>query len=152
LSTTRPVPQVNVRSDKAGDGKFGARRDGGRRTHEGVDILAAPGTSVVSPFDGTIDIGDAYASGDLRGKFNSLTVTDAQGHTYQYGYVSPNDSDGTPLVKRGDKVQAGQQIGTVQDRAAEDRNGKMHNHIHFEIRRGKERLDPTPQIDEWMRD
>ena len=28
LSTIRPVPHVNIRNDKACDGKFDARRDG----------------------------------------------------------------------------------------------------------------------------
>lgn len=40
-----------VRKDEMGDGVFGASRDGGNRSHRGVDFVCIPGQYVVAPVD-----------------------------------------------------------------------------------------------------
>ena len=155
LSTTRPVPQVNIRNDASGSGLYRAPRRGvapdgtaARREHQGIDILAPFGTTVASPFDGTIDIKNAYKDPN-KSEFKIVSVTSQRGQRYRFFYVAPSDSDGTALVSDGDGVAAGQAIGTVQNIAKIDRNKSMHNHIHFEIWEKNAAIDPTPQIDEW---
>jgi len=51
-----------VRGDDAfGSGHFGARRDGGKRKHEGVDYVVAPGAAVRAPIGGrVVKLGYAY--------------------------------------------------------------------------------------------
>lgn len=151
-ATVRPVPEVTVRSDRAGDGKYGSPRknaQGAAHLHKGVDILATAGADIVSPFDGTVDIKDAYADPDKKTyKIVSVTSGDMR---YRYFYVSPNDRSGNPIVTEGESVRSGQKIGIVQDIAKSDRNKNMHNHVHFEIVIGTANIDPTPQIEEWQR-
>lgn len=62
-------------------------------------------------------------------------------------YVTPNGEDGTPIVQKGQSVEAGQPIGRVQDRASKDKNGKMQNHVHLEIR-GSDgtHVDPEKEV------
>ncbi len=123
-------------------------RDGKTVTVSEYD-RAAPGTDVSSPFDGKIRIDDAYSDPQKK-EYKIVTVVTGQTE-YRYFYVSPTDGKGTPLVKSGDNVTAGQKIGTVQNIAKSDRNGKMHNHIHFAIRENKSYIDPTPQIEAWKK-
>jgi len=143
-----PVPNPTIRDDTQGHGGFGDRRDGGRRKHEGVDLQADPGTEVKSPIAGEIDkIGPAYKDPKAYGGgFQAVRIHGDDGRDYIIRYVEPGESNGRPLV-RGDKVQSGQVIGHVQDRAAKDPSGQMRNHVHFEVKDEHGRLiDPTPII------
>lgn len=49
-------------------------------------------------------------------------------------YVTPNGRDGQPVIREGQQIGAGAVLGTVQDRARRDPNGRMENHVHMEIR------------------
>lgn len=121
--------------DAYGSGKFGARRDGGKRTHEGADFVAAPGSIVFSPIGGVVtDIGYAYQG---KEKLRFIGIKDAAGglHARVY-YVDPT-------VVVGDAVQAGDSIGLAESLAVRYPLG-MTNHVHVELRDGAgAQLDPA---------
>lgn len=99
---------------------WGYPRSGGR-THEGTDIMAADGTSVVAITDGTI----TYAGyGDSAGNWLILSGTD--GNAYWYLHNRQN------LVSGG-RVSVGQQIATVGSTGNASGGAP---HVHFEYHPG----------------
>lgn len=144
-----PVPNPVMRNDGEGSGEFGAKRLGGRK-HQGIDILVNSGDEVVSPVDGTIDkIAPAYSDPKYEG-LQAVTITGDDGLEYKFLYVAPTDAEGNPLIKKDDRVSAGDPIGSAQNRGAYEPNGKMKDHIHIEIRdESKEIVDPTPHFERW---
>jgi len=79
----------------------------------------------------------------------TVWVTGEDGTSYGHFYVKPEDSQGNKIVKTGDRVEEGQPIGTVQDRAKWDTTNTVTNHIHFEMRQGGQTIDPTPTFQGW---
>lgn len=113
---------------------WGAPRDGGRRSHEGVDIFAPTGRPVVAVCDGFIR--ESGYSG-LGGKI--VWLSDPQRRLEAY-YAHLDEQ----YVSTGDYVQAGDTLGTV---------GKTGNakrtppHLHFGIYRWSgHAIDPLPFI------
>ena len=126
-----------VRNDPAGLGHFGAPR--GNRTHQGLDLVAVPGTPVYSPVTGKfVRAGRPYANDNRY----QLVVIHGQGKEFKLMYVEP-----LPTLKPGDTVRYGKQVGTAQDIAAKYGQG-MLNHIHVEVRTivGADLLDPAPLL------
>ena len=113
--------------DAYGSGTFGASRDGGGRSHLGRDYIALPGDQVVSPIDGIVKRhAKAYPDADLAG----LEIEGAAVRA-KLLYV-------LPCVEPGERVKAGQVIGTAQDVASyhekkSPRAGHMTNHVHLEV-------------------
>ena len=80
---------------------FGAARDGGRREHHGIDILAPRGTPVLSAGDGVVS---SVAVTDIGGKV--VWVWDsARDLSLYYAHL---DSQG---VSTGTRVRAGDALG-----------------------------------------
>ena len=124
--------------DAYGSGEFGASRDGGARSHAGVDFVAEPGQAVVAPISGYVTkIGYVYAGdGDLR--FVEITNPALKLEARAF-YVRPE-------VKVGDTVYVGQPIGEVHSLQRKYPGG-MTDHVHLELidRRGR-RIDATNVI------
>ncbi|MBO9707717.1 MAG: M23 family metallopeptidase [Caulobacter sp.] len=123
--------------DDFGDGRFGARRDGGSRSHEGVDYVGAAGQDVHAPISGYVTkIGYAYAgSSDL--KFVEIT-NPALGYVARAFYVKPG-------VEVGDSVRLGQPIGTIE--SLQRRYPGIINHVHLEVMEpGGERVNAAELI------
>ncbi len=149
------LPEVEIRRDKSGWGDFGESRerpDGTKYPHEGVDVLAPPGTRMTSPTDGRVEIRDSYKDGRYDNEYKNVWVVADDGKRYGLFYILPQDREGQPLIQNGYRVRAGDPIGTVQDRARRDPSGQMKNHVHVEIRdTSGQALDPMPQIGRWQR-
>lgn len=109
--------------DDFGDGEFGARRDGGSRSHEGVDYTAIAGQNVHAPISGYVTkIGYAYAGcADL--KFVEIT-NPALGYVARAFYVSPD-------VEVGQTVRLGQPIGAAE--SLQGRYRGITDHVHLEV-------------------
>lgn len=123
-----PVQGAPRGHDAYGSGAFGSTRDGGKRKHEGVDYVAAPGQTATAPIGGVVTrTGYAY-KGDARLKFVEIDNM-ATGYSARVLYVAPT-------VAVGQAVAAGDVIGVVQDLAVKYPGG-ITNHVHVEIR------DPT---------
>ena len=120
-----------IRRDRWGKGDFGAKRSGGRR-HQGVDLLAEEGGPVVAVRSGRVRVGDVPNG---MGKF--VVIRHRNGMRTLYGHLSE------VTVKDHSRVRQGQRIGAVGRTGNASSQGVMP-HLHFEVRRAEEILDPTP--------
>ncbi len=105
---------------------FGAARDGGARSHEGIDIGAAEGQQVFAVRAGTIT--KIYRESPTNRGGNSFRLTASDGTYFFYGHLSAF-VDG---LTTGLKVSAGQVLGYVGHTG----NAGTVNHLHFEIHPG----------------
>lgn len=111
---------------------WGADRDGGRRSHEGVDIFAGRGTPVLATSDGVIRRVDVTPIG---GKV--VWLSDATRNASIY--FAHLDSQ---AVSAGQRVNKGDVVGFVGN-TGNARTTKPH--LHFGIyRRGEGAVDPAP--------
>lgn len=100
---------------------------GGKRRHSGVDLKTRPNDKIVAAFDGVV-----IASGPFYGYGNCIRIKHAYGFETLYSHQSKN------LVKKGEKVKAGQVIGLT------GRTGRATTeHLHFEISFGGRRMNPA---------
>lgn len=132
-----PTGGVPRGHDDFGDGNFGARRDGGSRSHEGVDYVASAGQDVRAPISGYVTkIGYAYAgSSDL--KFVEIT-NPALGYVARAFYL-------TPVVEVGQAVRLGEAIGRVE--SLQGHYPGITDHVHLEVMEpGGERVNAAELI------
>ena len=100
---------------------------GGARRHSGVDLKTKPNDEIYAAFDGEV-----VASGPYYGYGNCIRIKHAYGLETLYSHQSKN------MVKKGDKVKAGQVIDLT------GRTGRATTeHLHFEVSFGGKRLDPA---------
>lgn len=118
---------------------FGAPRSGGR-SHEGQDLMASKGQTIVAVADGTITSVRSSPTG-LSG--NMITLTDADGWRYYYIHINndrPGTDDGANIyeqafvdgVRAGQRVRAGEPIAYVGDSGNAETTAP---HLHFEMHR-----------------
>ncbi|KPK79074.1 MAG: hypothetical protein AMS25_13860 [Gemmatimonas sp. SM23_52] len=110
---------------------YGDPRDGGRRRHQGLDIFAPRGTPVLAAADGVVR---STRSNRLGG--NVVWLRDNLGRTHYYAHLD------TQVVRRGERVQAGDTLGFVGNTG----NARTTPpHLHFGIySRGS--FDPYPAL------
>lgn len=100
---------------------------GGARRHSGVDLKTKPNDEIYAAFDGEV-----VASGPYYGYGNCIRIKHAYGLETLYSHQSKN------MVKKGDKVKAGQVIGLT------GRTGRATTeHLHFEVSFDGKHLDPA---------
>lgn len=106
---------------------FGDPRDGGARSHKGVDIAADTGTPVRAVKGGTIE---RMRFDDMPGFY--IVINHGDGTYSKYMHLMDFEADQIEL-RDGQAVEAGQVIGRV------DKTGNARNsisHLHFEYHRG----------------
>ncbi len=112
---------------------WGDSRDGGKRSHEGIDIFAAKRTPVIAAADGYISRVD---NGGLGGKTVSLRVYET-GHSLYYAHLDEQ------LVREGQRVKKGDTLGLVGNTG----NAKhTPSHLHFGIYADGVPVDPLPFV------
>jgi murein DD-endopeptidase MepM/ murein hydrolase activator NlpD len=112
---------------------WGMSRDGGSRSHEGVDIFAARGTPVVA-------IGDGFVSSAGERGLGGKQVWLRSGLFGISMYYAHLDSI---AVKSGRRVKVGDTLGFVGNTG----NAKTTNpHLHFGIYTGSGAINPLPFI------
>lgn len=118
-------------------GEFGAPRSGGR-THEGFDVVASCRTPLVA-----VATGRVLRAGYDPVLYGNYLLLHGLGEQRSYFYahmIRP------AAVDRGDRVWAGERIGSV---------GKTGNartvgcHLHFEIHVHGRPIDPQPTLERW---
>ena len=112
---------------------YGYRSDpftGEIASHNGIDIAAEKGTEIKAAMDGVIEV--SQKSG---GDYGNYIIINHGGFKTLYGHCEKLYSD------VGEKVSSGDIIATVGS------TGRSTGpHLHFEIRIGDTRIDPTPFI------
>jgi peptidoglycan LD-endopeptidase LytH len=107
---------------------FGAPRDGGRRTHEGVDVFAARGTPVVAVADGRVT---RVGTNRLGG--NTVSVSSGK-YSFYYAHLD------SQMVSMGNRVKLGDTLGTVGNTGNAITTAP---HLHFGIYAvGRRSVDP----------
>lgn len=101
------------------------------RVHAGMDLAAEPGTEVVAAADG--EVYTVYED-DTMG----MTVVIRHNEGYTTTYASLGDE---VFVKAGDKVSAGERIGTVGRTALME--SALADHVCFRVSRDGEPVDPA---------
>jgi murein DD-endopeptidase MepM/ murein hydrolase activator NlpD len=119
---------------------WGAPRDGGRRRHQGIDLLAPAGTPLVAVASGHI----TRLSNTDRGRGGiSLWLRDRRGTSYYYAHNQYN------LVHLGQRVRAGQVIARV-GATGNAKGGPPH--LHFQVHPGGGRpVSPDAVVRRWCR-
>ena len=109
---------------------FGAERDSGTRSHEGIDIFAPRGTPVVAVTDGIADTGTNGLGG------NVVWLRDGMlGATrYYYAHLDRWAIDGSVRVREGDVLGYVGNTGNARTTAP---------HLHFGVYED-EAIDPAP--------
>lgn len=100
------------------------------RTHDGVDISAKPGTTVLAACSGTVR---AVEDDPMMG----TTVTIDHDGGYQTIYAN---LQAKPTVEAGDTVSAGQIIGAVGTTAKAESGQSPH--LHFAVTKDGDAVDP----------
>lgn len=113
--------------DDFGSGEFGASRDGGTRSHVGVDFAAPVDGLLRSKTDGKVTKHGTVYENDASFKY--VEVTSDDGARHRYYYVKPD-------IRVGQKVSQGDFLGKVQNIAGKysTKDKKMKNHVHYEIK------------------
>ena len=128
-------PQMIRREDRWGCGAFDAPR--GERRHRGIDIVANPDQALFSPITGRIvRVAEPY---DDEPRYNGLLMEglgEWAGLELKLFYLDHFDLG---PIKQGDP------LGTAQDIAV--RYPGITGHIHVELRREGQLIDPTPFFD-----
>lgn len=122
--------------DVHGCGYFGAPR--GNHKHEGVDLMATPGTYVYAPFKGKITK-NGYCYPDTS-EYRYIELT-GDNLVCRILYAELD-----PAFKVGDSVPEGQFLGVAQD--IEKRYPKITPHVHVELYKPSDHsrsnpIDPT---------
>ena len=145
LARERARKAMRFPLDVRGDvdfGEAGARfgNSRGSHSHQGQDVFASTGTPLVAASEAEV----VAAGGASDGRGNHVALHDERrDRTYVYFHMSE-----APRVEVGEKVMAGQRVGSVGC------TGTCSGaHLHFEIRRGEggEALDPLGVMRGWPR-
>jgi murein DD-endopeptidase MepM/ murein hydrolase activator NlpD len=121
--------QVVIRNDSYGEGDFGTKRSGGR-SHAGIDILSPVGSEVYAAKSGIAFCGNVPTG---YGKY--VMIYHPDGLQTMYGHLSEWK------VYSGQRVLRGDLIGLV-GKTGNATNKLIEPHLHFEIRRRGEPIDP----------
>lgn len=167
---TRPVPEPIARlglqlhspldgAPRVVSSGLGMERDGGARSHRGIDIESEFGEPVRAVADGKV----VYVGVDLPGRRSNAPLSMSEVNNFplrqmgrggRYVCLAHHGAEGgrgvrscymhlqVVEVKRGDAVHGGDRIGVV------GRSGMKHSapHLHFELRTVDEVLDPLPSL------
>ncbi|MBU2103883.1 M23 family metallopeptidase [Patescibacteria group bacterium] len=129
-----PVPILLGLSLNQITSDFGDPRDGGSRSHEGQDLIAPRGAFIASPTDAVVT---KTGEGGSAGVY--VYTANPGGERFAYMHLD-RVADG---VKAGTVLKAGDLIGYVGD-SGNAKGGVTH--LHFEIREGREAIDPYPRL------
>jgi murein DD-endopeptidase MepM/ murein hydrolase activator NlpD len=127
--------RLEVRSDCWGDGHFNASRSGGWRRHKGLDLAGEIGKPVYASKSGM-----AYTEVVPYGMGKYVKIKHLDGYITIYGHLDSID------INNGRWVWQGQKIGTI-GKTGNARYKNIMPHLHFEIREGKESIDPLPRLE-----
>lgn len=105
---------------------------GVKRLHTGIDLVAEEGVPVVATEEGVV------IRAELAEAWGNIIVIQHQGaYSTSYSHLK------SMLVKQGDKVKKGKEIGLVGHTGM-----SIKNHLHFELLKDGEAIDPIDYLPE----
>jgi len=125
--SAEPAPDLLKPVDARLTSTFGWRFN---RWHEGVDFAADRGEAIFAAATGTV-----LFVGDLELYGRVVALEHGGGYATVYGHLS------TVAVEPGAEVAGGHLVGT-----AGASGNAFGPHLHFELRRGGEAIDPLPRL------
>lgn len=137
IPSASPIAQLELDKLVSGFGKRVNPFHKGMYKHEGIDFAAARGTEVLAAADG--EVVTANASDLQAGYGNIIEIRHGNGFSTRYAHLENVN------VKRGQRVTKGMLIGTVGNSG-----GSMAPHLHYEIIRDNESVDPALYIIEGL--
>ena len=132
---TKPIENGTITKEYAGDHLLEDNTTGIWQTHQAIDIKASEGTKVLAVYDGKVEKIE-------HSMMDGLVITISHSKNLKSVYKCLSDE---ALVSEGDKVKAGQEIGSVGSNLTEKADGA---HLHFELYEGDKLVDPTPYFPE----
>ena len=129
-------------SDKlCGGCTYGKPREGGRRSHAGIDLAAKSGTEVLAPLDG--EVVDSAIRDNACGGTIGIEHGEVGGHKTKTRYCHIKELK----VSKGQKVKKGDVIG-ISGGASGDvgRGSSSGAHLHFELYKDGKHLDPKEYV------
>ncbi len=107
--------------------------------HTGVDFACSSGTPIYAVKAGTVVTSDAlrYANGKYKSYGEYIVINHHDGTMTLYAHMLSNSR----LVRAGDKVSQGQQIGQVGSTG-----NSTGSHLHFEVRVNGKDVNPVPYL------
>ncbi|MFC4601637.1 murein hydrolase activator EnvC family protein [Cohnella hongkongensis] len=103
---------------------------GKRKLHAGIDMAAPKGTPIYAAETGVVIVAQSWS-----GYGNCVIIDHGGGLWTLYGHMSEI------LAKKGDTVKRGEKIGLVGSTGQ-----STGNHLHFEVRKNSEPVDPAPYL------
>ena len=105
--------------------KFGKTEDG--FYNDGINIFSEKGTNVISSEDGQV----IYSGNEIPGYGNLVLIKHSKNWITAYAHLDE------VIIEKGNSVKKGQKIGSVGS------TGNVRSpQLHFEIRKGKDSVDP----------
>jgi murein DD-endopeptidase MepM/ murein hydrolase activator NlpD len=136
--TARRLPFANPAPGHEITSRFGNRPDpffGGLAMHAGIDFRAPTGTEIHATGAGKV-----VTAAPSGGYGNMVEIDHGFGLSTRYGHMS------RILVKEGDQIEAGDLLGLSGS------TGRSTGpHLHYEVRRGKEAVDPIRFLNAGMK-
>ena len=122
-----PVPGAAIPT--TGILSFGYKRSA-THTHRGIDIRARKGSPVVAVASGVVERAHTTLGSGFSGYGRVVVIKGAKGRWFLYAHLD------RVLVRRGQQVTKGQQIGTVGNtcfRKSDPQASCSGPHLHFEV-------------------
>ncbi|MGG2107749.1 peptidoglycan DD-metalloendopeptidase family protein [Lysinibacillus pakistanensis] len=140
-STTTSSTKLNGWSGKI-TSNFGNRILNGKKDfHLGVDIDGTKGQRLDAPVSGTvIKSGDAGNNKEDSTYGNIVMIKDDSGIKHLFAHMEKT------LVKIGDNVTAGTQIGTIGNSGFFTKGGGDGSHLHYEVRKNDKAINPIDYL------
>lgn len=118
-----------IRNDRYGDGRFGARRKGGRK-HKGLDLSARMKSPVYASKSGWA------SSHHADGGYGNLVIINHPSHWQtRYAHLDKSAIKGFQWVRQGDIIGFVGKTGNAYPKG-------IAPHLHFEIRHRGKPMDP----------
>lgn len=118
-------------------GQFGAPRDKGRRSHQGLDFKAPKGTTVMASEDGIVVYSGTREGSTIRTNYGDTIVIDHapkipdhERHIYTlYAHLDKGIAYSGQKVRKGDTIGISGNSGTM----AYYKKLNQSDHLHFEV-------------------
>lgn len=115
-------------------GLWGDKRDGGVRSHEGIDIFAAKRSPLIAAAKGTIT---SVTTNNLGGKVIFLRAAD-RNYSLYYAHLD------SQMVSQGQRVDEGEVIGLMGNTG---NASSTSPHLHFGVYTNSGPIDPLPFVE-----